>query len=229
MRFRNEDSRSRIELPSPACGRGSGGEGNSSILNPVHRGRSLSYDRSACPLRVCSLQLSPKLSKGFTLLELIVVITIIVFMMGLFMNRMLFYQEQAEKTAMEQVVGAVQSALTLQYGEILTRGKPSDAAALAQDNPMNWLQKRPPNYSGEFYNPTPQAVVPGNWMFDLKTRDLIYVVRDGNYFKPGKDGRKWIRFHVVLNYTASRLPSLQNAPDELTGMVFEPVEPYSWF
>jgi len=169
------------------------------------------------------------LQRGFTLLELIVVITIIVFLMGLFMNRMMFYQEQAEKTAMVQVVGTIQSALTLQYGEMLTRGKPYDVAALARDNPMNWLQKRPRNYSGEFYDPTPQAVVPGNWMFDLKSRDLIYVVRDSNYFKPGKDGRKWIRFHVVLNYTASRLPSLQNAPHELTGIVFEPVEPYSWF
>jgi prepilin-type N-terminal cleavage/methylation domain-containing protein len=177
----------------------------------------------------CTLSPGSCTSKGFTLLELIVVITIIVFLMGLFMNRMMFYQEQAEKTAMEQVVAAVQSALALEFGEILTRGKPSDAAALAQDNPMNMLQKIPRNYSGEFYDPAPQAVAPGNWMFDLKSRDLIYVVRDGNYFKPGKDGRKWIRFHVVLNYTASRLPSLQNNPHELTGIVFEPVAPYSWF
>jgi len=166
---------------------------------------------------------------GFTLLELIIVITIIVFLMALFMNRMMFYQEQAEKTAMEQVAGAIQSALTMHYGEILTRGKPSDVPALAQDNPMNWLQKKPRNYSGEFYDPTPQSVVPGNWMFDLKTRDLIYVPSNTNYFKPGNDGRKWIRFHVAVNYEASRLPSLQNVPHELTGIVFEPVEPYSWF
>ncbi len=169
------------------------------------------------------------LQKGFTLLELIVVITIIVILMGFFMNRMMFYQEQAEKTAMEQVTGVIQSALVMQYGQIMTRGKLSDVAALAQDNPMNLLQKKPRNYSGEFYDPTPQTVVPGNWMFDLKSRDLIYVVGDSNYFKPGKDGRKWIRFHVVLSYTTSRLPSLQSAPDELTGIVFEPAEPYSWF
>jgi prepilin-type N-terminal cleavage/methylation domain-containing protein len=167
--------------------------------------------------------------RGFTLLELIVVITIIVVLMGVFFNRVLFYQEQAEKTAMEQVAGVIQSALTMQYGQILTRGKPSDVAALAQDNPMKWLQKWPRNYSGEFYDPTPLAVASGNWMFDLKTRDLIYVVRNGNNFKPARDGKKWIRFHVAVNYQASRLPSLQNAPPELTGIVFEPVEPYSWF
>jgi prepilin-type N-terminal cleavage/methylation domain-containing protein len=167
--------------------------------------------------------------RGFTLLELIVVITIIVLMMGLFLNRTLFYMEQAEKTAMEGVADSIQSALTMQYGQIMTRGKPSDVAALVQDNPMNWMQKKPANYSGEFYDPAPMVVESGNWVFDLKSREMVYLVRNANYFKPGKDGKKWIRFHVAVKYTASRLPSLQNAPRELTGIVFEPVEPYSWF
>ena len=173
--------------------------------------------------------LDPRSSKGFTLIELVVVIIIIVVMIGIFLDRMQFYQEQAEKTVMETVAGAIQSALILQYGEIMTRGKPTDTAALAQDNPMNWLQKRPSNYSGEFYDPTPLAVAAGNWVFDLKSRELIYVLRNTNYFKPGKDGRKWIRFHVAVSYEASRLPSLQGAPPELTGILFKPVEPYSWF
>ena len=94
---------------------------------------------------------------------------------------------------------------------------------------MNWLQKKPDNYSGEFYDPTPLAVAAGNWVFDLKSRDLVYVVRNANYFKPGKDGKKWIRFRVAVNHEPSRLLSLQDAPAELTGILFEPVEPYSWF
>ncbi len=167
--------------------------------------------------------------RGFTLIELVIVVTLVVVLMAVFFNRALFYLEQAEKTAMEQVAGSIQSALTMQYGQILTRGKSSDVAALAQDNPMNWMQKKPRNYSGEFYDPTPLAVESGNWMFDLKTRELVYVVRTANYFKPGSDGKKWIRFHVMVNHEKSRLPSLQNAPPELTGILFEPVEPYSWF
>jgi prepilin-type N-terminal cleavage/methylation domain-containing protein len=167
--------------------------------------------------------------RGFTLLELIVVITIIVLLMGFFLDRALYYMEQAEKTAMEEVAGSIQSALTMQYGQALTRGKSSDIAALAQDNPMNWLQERPRNYGGEFFDPAPQAVESGNWMFDLKSRDLVYVIRNANYFKPGKDGKKWIRFHVAVDHEASRLPSLKKTPRELTGIVFEPVERYSWF
>ncbi|OGS99699.1 MAG: hypothetical protein A3F73_08935 [Gallionellales bacterium RIFCSPLOWO2_12_FULL_59_22] len=157
------------------------------------------------------------------------VIIIVAVMAGLFLDRMLFYVEQAEKTAMETVAGTIQSSLTMQYGQILTRGKPSDVAALAQDNPMNWLQKKPRNYAGEFYDPTPLSVESGNWMFDLRTRDLIYVVRNANYFKPGGDGKKWIRFHVAVSHEPSRLPSLRDAPAELTGIVFQPVESYMWF
>lgn len=176
-----------------------------------------------------SLAPSPRSSKGFTLIELIVVVTIVVVMMGLFLNRTMFYLEQAEKTAMEGVTGTIQSALTMQYGQIQTRGKSSDVVTLLQDNPMNWLQKKPRNYAGEYYDLTPLSVDSGNWVFDLKSRELIYVMRNANYFIPGKDGKKWIRFHVAANHEASRLPSLQNAPLELTGMLFEPVEPYSWF
>lgn len=171
----------------------------------------------------------PVSSRGFTLIELIVVIIIVVVMMGLFLNRVLFYQEQAEKTAMVEVAGAIQTALTLQYGQLLTRGKASDLPALVQDNPMNWLQKKPRNYVGEFYQPTPLSVEPGNWVFDLRSRELVYVLNNANYFKPGSDGNRWIRFHVAASYETSRLPSLQNAPAELAGIVFEPVEPYSWF
>ena len=182
------------------------------VVRQPGRMASSSIKMQGSRIKPCNLYLSPFISKGFTLLELVIVIAIIVTLMGLFMNRFMYYQEQAEKTAMQQVVGAIQSALVMQYGQILTRGKPSDIAALAQDNPMNLLQKAPHNYAGEFYDPTPHSVPPGNWMFDLKTRDLIYVLGEGNYFKPGKDGRKWIRFHIAPSYTKSLLPHCKMNP-----------------
>lgn len=167
--------------------------------------------------------------QGFTLIELVVAITIIVALMGLFLNRFTYYQERAEKVAMESVAGTLQSALTMQYGQMLTRGKIADLPALAQDNPMNWLQQKPRNYAGEFYALTPQAVDSGNWVFDLKSRDLVYVLRNSHYFQPGKDGMKWIRFHVAPNYEVSPLPSLRDEPAQLSGVLLQPVEPYSWF
>lgn len=174
-------------------------------------------------------KLNPRSSGGFTLIELIVVVCIVVVIGTVFLERMLYYQEQAEKTAMEGVAASLQSALTLQYAQIMTRGQLSDASALAYANPMSWLQKKPHNYAGEFYDPEPAAVEPGNWVFDLKTRDLVYMLNNANHFKPGKDGRKWVRLHVVLSYEPPLLPSLQRDPASLVGVLIEPVEPYSWF
>ena len=145
---------------------------------------------------------NPESSKGFTLLELIVVISIVAILAGSLLSRIPFYQEQAEKTVMEQMAGAMQSALVMRYGSLMAHGAATEKGlnALASDNPMNWLQQKPKNYAGEFFDPTPKTVAPGQWMFDLKSRDLIYVLDRSEYFTPGKDGQKWIRFHVKLEY-----------------------------
>ncbi len=166
--------------------------------------------------------------RGFTLIELIVVIIIIVVLSGLFMIRVPLYQEQAEKAAMQQVEGALQSALVLRFGALQTRGAANEQnlSVLATDNPMTWLQKLPPNYSGEYYDPTPRTVAPGNWMFDLKSRDLIYVLNQADNFTPGPDGNKWIRFHVRLGYEAAL--GRPESGTELATTLFESTTPYRW-
>lgn len=164
---------------------------------------------------------------GFTLIELVVVISIIAVLAGTLLNRIWFYQEQAEKAAMEQVAGALQSALTIQFASLMARGREADMDTLATANPMNWLARKPANYAGEFYGLTPQSVPPGSWAFDLKSRNLVYVVERGEYFTPGKDGAKWVRYRVS--------PVYENFPEgnggvrkALAGAVFGPAEPYHW-
>jgi len=165
--------------------------------------------------------------RGFTLIELIVVITIIVLLVGTLLTRIWFYQEQAEKAAMEQVAGALQSAMVLQYGHMLTRGNEADAKTLLGENPMRWLMQKPPNYAGEFYGITPTAIAPGNWAFDLKARELVYVPYRSEYFVPGKDGLKWVRYRARLEYEPVPGAAGKSA-EELSGVLFEPVEPYQW-
>ena len=174
--------------------------------------------------------LNPESSKGFTLLEFIVVISLVAVLAGLFLSRIPFYQEQAEKTNMQQVEGALQSALTMRYGALLARGAASEKelGILATDNPMNWLQQKPKNYAGEYYGTTAKTVAPGHWMFDLKTRELIYVPDRSEYLTPGKDGQKWIRFHVNLGYETPLGGASGSKSKELTSALFEPVEPYRW-
>ena len=169
-------------------------------------------------------------ARGFTLIELIVVITIIVILAGVLLKRIWFYQEQAEKAAMEQMAGALQTALVMQYGHLLTRGREAEIKNLVTENPMRWLMQKPANYSGEFYGMTPASIAPGSWAFDLKTRELIYVPYRTEYFIPGNDGYKWVRYRSRLEYESVSGPagSRGKGEQDLTGVLFEPAERYQW-
>jgi|GEM_PF-441430 len=171
---------------------------------------------------------NPQSSKGFTLIELIVVIAVLSVLAGTLLNRVWLYQEQAEKAAMVGVASAIQGALVMQYGRLLVRGMESEVTALTTDNPMRWLAIQPRNYSGEFYDPTPRSVAPGNWVFDLKTRELVYVLDRASHFIPGKDGQKWIRYRANLMYDPA-LGAPGKTSKELAGVLFEPTMPYHWF
>ena len=168
--------------------------------------------------------------KGFTLLELIVVISVISILVGSLLKRIPDTQELAEKTVVEQTASAMQTSLTMRVGSLIVRGAASEKElkALASDNPINWLQPKPKNYAGEFFNPTPQAVAPGSWMYDLKSHNLIYVLDRSDHFTPGKNGQKWIRFHVKLEYELP-LGSVAGSKKEISSALFEPNEPYRWF
>jgi general secretion pathway protein G len=146
---------------------------------------------------------------------------------GTFLKRVPENQELAEKAVMEQTVGAMQSALTMRVGSMMVHGAATEKGlkALASENPINLLQEKPKSYAGEFFDPKPNTVAPGHWMFDLKTHDLIYVPDRSDFFKPGKDGQKWVRFHVTLVYDTGAGGNNK----ELAATLFEPVEPYRWF
>lgn len=158
---------------------------------------------------------------GLTLINFAVSVIIALILLGIFVNRMQFYQEQAEKTAMEGVAATLASAFSLQYAQLLTKG--GHPGALLEVNPLNWLTEKPKNYCGEFYAPTADRVEGGNWFFDLKSRELVYVVRNGAHFKVDQTGLARVRFHVEAS---DRL--LPAAGAGSPGLKFKVVEPYEW-
>jgi general secretion pathway protein G len=166
-----------------------------------------------------------KTQRGFSLLELIIVISIVAVLAGMFLNKVPLNQELAEKAAMEQMAGAFQTALVMRYGSMLANGAATEKelGKLAAENPMGWLQQKPENYAGEFFDPAVTTVPPGQWMFDLKSRDLIFVLNRSEYFTPGKDGQKWIRFHVKFEYETGVAGG-----KSLVSTLFVPTSPYRW-
>jgi prepilin-type N-terminal cleavage/methylation domain-containing protein len=165
---------------------------------------------------------------GFTLFELIVVICIVAIMAVILLDRLRFYQEAAEMTAMQQTAAAIKSALQMRVAAYLMNGREKDIEHLRSENPITWLQERPQNYVGAFYADAYARVAPGSWYFDLSRRELVYVIHLGHYFKPGADGRKWVRYRAKIEY--EYLP-VKDAPPRkvLSAATFEPIHPYVWF
>jgi prepilin-type N-terminal cleavage/methylation domain-containing protein len=166
-------------------------------------------------------------SYGFTLLELAVVVSIIGMLAAVLLNRAQFYQEQAEKAAMEQMLGTLRSALHIQMASLLAKDRVDEIPHLLKQNPMDWLAEQPGNYKGEYFAPKQQDIEPGNWYFDLQSGNLIYSVRNDSHFRVDKGESNQVRFRTRLVTSPRENTGADNKPIE--GARLEPVVPYTWF
>ena len=165
---------------------------------------------------------------GFTLFELIVVVCIVALMAGILLNRLRVYEEGAEKAAMQQTAAAIKSALQMRVAAYMISGRDNEIENLRNENPTKWLQENPASYAGEFYADAYARIRPGSWYFDLNRRELIYVINLGDNFKPGPDGRKWVRYRVRIGY--EDMPEQGGGTRKVLSSVgFAPVQPYVWF
>ncbi|HEV2610306.1 MAG TPA: prepilin-type N-terminal cleavage/methylation domain-containing protein [Noviherbaspirillum sp.] len=165
--------------------------------------------------------------RGFTLIELAVVVCVVALLATALLNRINFYQEQAEKAAMESTVGALRSALHLQMASLLAKSKEGDIPNLVRQNPMTWLAEKPPNYVGEYFAPKPQDVEIGNWYFDLHKRNLIYLPRNNTFLRIGQGEPNQVSFQVRL-VTASQDSGAEDE-NRIVGVTLDPVVSYKWF
>ncbi len=102
---------------------------------------------------------------GFSLFELIAALAIVGVFGGVLLQRMLYVQEYAELAAMDLTGAHMRTGLRYKTGDFLIRDKVSEIAALADENPVNWLQNPPESYLGEF-DLQPDADLRGKWYFD---------------------------------------------------------------
>jgi len=168
---------------------------------------------------------SRRSGRGLTLIELIVVICIIGVSAALLLDRLRFYQEAAEKAAVEFTVGVVKSALQLQVAAMLLKGQGRNIDSLVNVNPVNWLMEPPPGYRGEFRAPQP-TVPRGSWYFDATRNELAYVPNLDAHLERLADGSKRLRFRVRLDFEPTESDSERK---RIAGMRVEPVMPYTWF
>lgn len=110
---------------------------------------------------------------GFSLVELAVALAVLSGLLYFLLDRVLYMQEMAEKTEVEETVRSINYALRLEAASRLTRGAVQNQVLLEKENPIKWLQTPPRNYLGEMEKP-PAHASPAYWYFHPGERQLVY-------------------------------------------------------
>jgi general secretion pathway protein G len=168
----------------------------------------------------------PRGAAGLTLIELTVSILVVLALAALLLDRLLYYQEAAEKARVELEIVKLKLALQARIGALIAEHKVVNYAGLARENPVKWLDEPMPAYRGEVGPAQAQLMPGGTWYFERESAQLVYVVNNGRYFKPDSAGRKRIRLYVKLVRAHSQGAAEDTA---VLGLQVAPFEPYAWF
>jgi len=167
--------------------------------------------------------------KGYTLLELVVVVIIVCILFLVALDKLWELQTTAERATMEYNVGALRSALALQFVDRIVHGDEEGIRALAGSNPMTMLNQIPGNYLGEFENIDPATLESGNWYFDKRQKLLVYLVRNSHFFRSSLSGPARVRWSVHLDIaTRSRNDGSGAVVEKLEGISLVPQDLYVW-
>jgi general secretion pathway protein G len=159
----------------------------------------------------------------------VVVITVIGILITVAGSRLWGLQVDAERVAMEQVLGNLRSALGIDVATYLVAGDLAGMQTLEGSNPMDRLAEVPSNYLGTVNGTSLADTAGGAWYFDARSRALVYRVRNADYFRGGAGTPAQARFAVQLVYE-DRSPSRASGSGhrEIVGARFVALEPYVW-
>jgi prepilin-type N-terminal cleavage/methylation domain-containing protein len=135
-------------------------------------------------------------SRGFTLIEMLVVLCAVALLFGVALDRLLRYQELGERAALEQNIAAMNTALTMKFAGYVISGKPAAVEAQVGSNPIDLLARAPENYLGELLDPDRKTLPSRSWYFDRRSRELVYLPGRSRYLTTAsQDG---LRFRISL-------------------------------
>ncbi len=133
---------------------------------------------------------------GASQLELAAGIALVAIFLVVFVERAFYYQEYAEKTAMEMTVANMRTGLRYRIADLIMRNRLSEIPTLADENPVNWLAEPPQNYLGEFDSSPPDGTA-GKWFYDKRSRELVYTVNNRRHFVPYDGGDFTVRYRAA--------------------------------
>lgn len=167
--------------------------------------------------------------RAFSLLELVIAIVIVSVLMVVAIDRLLRLRFEAERAAVASVIGALRSALYIEFAGAAAQGRLAAMDGAGGSNPMLRLAEKPEGYAGEFFGPDPATFEPGAWYFDTRERALVYRVRFPEQFVSPLAGPPRLRLAVEPDFEdLDRNGRFDPGRDPLRGLKLVPLEPFFW-
>jgi prepilin-type N-terminal cleavage/methylation domain-containing protein len=168
-------------------------------------------------------------SRGFTLLELVVVVVAIAILAGAALDRVLPLVGRAQRSAFMRMRADLDSALLLEAAERITRGESATLPELAAVNPMSLLLRPPANYLGSLTGADSVVAPRATWFYDERAGRLAYRVGRYTRFQAHDGPPDLIQLRVAFAYEdRDRDGVFDAAGDRFDGLSLEPVHAYDW-
>lgn len=172
-------------------------------------------------------QYTPKSrQRGFTFLELVVVITIISVLAVFALNRYYKLLVDVERTSMEHDLGVMRSAISMQFAGYYVAGNLAGLEQLVNSNPMDLLAEKPNNYLGVISHYQIEDIEKGSWFYDGDAQMLIYLVRNQLYFETELELPARARFKIFPVYSDREQKG--GAKKYISGLTLQALESYRW-
>ncbi len=124
------------------------------------------------------IQISEAGASRFDFAITISIIAVLMYLLLFSLNRI---QSQAEQVALEADLNNMRWGLRELWAHRNVRGQALANSEIDNANPLQLLNERPKNYSGEFPETPPDAR--SAWYFDTKAKRLVYVFGDGRQLR----------------------------------------------
>lgn len=163
---------------------------------------------------------------GFSLVELAAALVIIAILAAVALHKLAPILADAERTALENTVGILRSALGINVASYLAKADLQGIQGLSGSNPMELLNEPPKNYLGVLDENS--SVGDGVWYFDRKRSELVYRVQHTEVFRGSPGQPAEARFAVRSVYEDRNRNGRYDAGDLFFGVRLEAMTPYHW-